>query len=144
MMMDDYDGQIIFGEPRGPKVSWHLSYSWGKTPKKPHPGNLSRPRIEPGPATWQARMQLPIPQRWTDIRSISAIILTVVKGGWKDLKVDCFLRIRCFFFYFVYVFFIHCYLETLQHLGHIASRIFWVYTRRLCISIVMCSQCFNC
>ena len=27
----------------GPKVSWHLSYRWGKTPKKPHPGNLSRP-----------------------------------------------------------------------------------------------------
>ena len=37
-----------------PKVSWHLSYRWGKTPKKPHPGNLSRPGIEPGPAAWQA------------------------------------------------------------------------------------------
>ena len=29
--------------PWGPKISWHLSYRWGKTPKKPHPGNLSRP-----------------------------------------------------------------------------------------------------
>ena len=34
-------------------------------------------------------------------------------------------------------FFIHCYLETLQHLGHIASRGLWVCTRRLCISIVV-------
>ena len=33
-----------------PKVSRHLSYRWGKTPKKIHPGNLSRPGIEPGPA----------------------------------------------------------------------------------------------
>ena len=30
----------------GAKVSWHLSYRWGKTPKKPHPGNLSRPGRE--------------------------------------------------------------------------------------------------
>ena len=28
-----------------PQVSWHLSYRWGKTPKKAHPGNLSRPGI---------------------------------------------------------------------------------------------------
>ena len=33
--------------------------------KKPHPGNLSRPRIEPGPAACQARMLPPAPQRWT-------------------------------------------------------------------------------
>ena len=51
--------------PRGPKVTWHLSYRWGKTPKKPHPGNLSRPGIEPGPATWQARMLPLAPQWWT-------------------------------------------------------------------------------
>ena len=44
----------------GPKASWHLSYRWGKTPKKPHPGNLSRPGIEPGPAAWQrARYHVP-------------------------------------------------------------------------------------
>ena len=28
----------------------------GKPRKKPHPGNLSRTGIEPGPAAWQARM----------------------------------------------------------------------------------------
>ena len=32
-----------------PKASWHLSYRWGKTLKKPHPGNLSWPGIKPGP-----------------------------------------------------------------------------------------------
>ena len=51
--------------PWGPKVSWNLSYRRGKTPKKPHPGNLSRPGIEPGPAAWQARMLPLAPQRWT-------------------------------------------------------------------------------
>ena len=51
--------------PWGPKVSWHLSYRWGKTRKKPHPGNLSTPGIEPGPAAWQARMLPFAPQRWT-------------------------------------------------------------------------------
>ena len=35
--------------PCGPQASWHLSYRWGKTPKKPHPGNLSRPGSNPGP-----------------------------------------------------------------------------------------------
>ena len=32
---------------------------------KPHPGNLSRPWFEPGPAAWNARLLLPVPQRWT-------------------------------------------------------------------------------
>ena len=49
------------GHHGGPKASWHLSYRWGKTPKKPHPGNLSRPVIEPGPAAWQTRMLPPAP-----------------------------------------------------------------------------------
>ena len=62
---DDYDGQKIFGDLGGPKVSRHLSYRWGKTPKKPHPGNLSRPGIEPGLAAWQARMLPLAPQWWT-------------------------------------------------------------------------------
>ena len=52
--------------PWGSKVSWHLSYRWGKTPKNPHPGNLSRPGIEPGPAAWQARMLPLAPQWWTE------------------------------------------------------------------------------
>ena len=53
--------------PWGPKVSWHLFYRWGKNPKKPHPGNLFRPGIEPGPAAWQARMLPLAPQRWTPV-----------------------------------------------------------------------------
>ena len=52
--------------PCGPKASWHSSYKWGKTPKIPHPGNLSRAGIEPGPAAWQARMLPPVPRQWTD------------------------------------------------------------------------------
>ena len=34
---DDYDGQMIFGDLGGPKVPWHLSYRWGKTPNKTSP-----------------------------------------------------------------------------------------------------------
>ena len=49
--------------PCRPKASWHLSYRWGKSSKKPHPGNLSRPGIEPGPAAWQERRLPPTPQR---------------------------------------------------------------------------------
>ena len=49
-------------EPYGPRASWHLSYRWGKTPKKPRPGNLSRPGIESGPTAWQACMLPPGPQ----------------------------------------------------------------------------------
>ena len=51
--------------PGGPKPSWHVSDSWGKIPKKPHPGNLSRPWMEPGPAAWQTRMLPPAPLWWT-------------------------------------------------------------------------------
>ena len=64
MICDDNDGQMIFGDLGGLKLP-DMSYRWGKTPKKPHPGNLSRPGIEPGPAAWQARMLPPVPQRWT-------------------------------------------------------------------------------
>ena len=48
---DDYDSQII-GHIRGPygtKPSWHLSYRWGKTPKKPHPGTCPDWGSNPGP-----------------------------------------------------------------------------------------------
>ena len=65
--MDDNDGRMIFGEPWGTNASWHLSYRWGKTSKKPHPGNLSRPGIEPGPAAWQARM-LPLAPRRAQLK----------------------------------------------------------------------------
>ena len=50
MMMDDYDGQMIFGEPWGLKLPDIRLTSEEKPRKKPHPGNLSRPGIEPGPA----------------------------------------------------------------------------------------------
>ena len=53
--------------PYGPKASWQLSYKWGKTPRKPHPGNLSRPGIEPGPTAWEKRLLPPAPQRWSVI-----------------------------------------------------------------------------
>ena len=33
--------------------------------EKPHPGNMSRPGIEPGPAAWQARMLPLVSHRWT-------------------------------------------------------------------------------
>ena len=46
MMMDDNDGQMIFGDLVGLKLpDIHLTGE-----EKPHPGNLSRPGIEPGPA----------------------------------------------------------------------------------------------
>ena len=64
--------------PCGPKVSWHLSDRWEKTPKKPHPGNLAWPGIEPGPAAWQAR-RLPLaPQRWTVIVIITYFVITII------------------------------------------------------------------
>ena len=40
----------------GTEFSWHLSYSWGKTPEKPQPGKLTRSGIEPGPAGWETTM----------------------------------------------------------------------------------------
>ena len=60
--------------PWGPKASRHLSYRWRKTPKKPHPGNLSRPGIEPGPAAWQARMLPLAPQRRTKKKMLNVLL----------------------------------------------------------------------
>ena len=46
MMMDDYDGQMIVGDLVGLKLpDIRLTGE-----EKPHPGNLSRSGIEPGPA----------------------------------------------------------------------------------------------
>ena len=45
-----------------------------KPRKKPHPGNLSRPGIEPGPAAWQAGMLPPGPQRWTRGRQFEQLL----------------------------------------------------------------------
>ena len=48
--------------PWGLKASWHVSYRWGKTPKK------NRKIVPTGdrtwPAAWKVRMLPPAPQRW--------------------------------------------------------------------------------
>ena len=55
-----------------------------KPPKKPHPGNLSRPGIEPGPAAWQACMLLLAPQRWTLQKySLKCYCVLWSAGAWK-------------------------------------------------------------
>ena len=65
MMIDDNDDQMIFGDLGGLKLP-DICLTGEENPrKKPHPGNLSRPGIEPGPAAWQSRMLPPFPQRWT-------------------------------------------------------------------------------
>ena len=61
--MDDYDGQMMFGDLLGLKLPDIRLTDEEKPRKKPHPGNLSRPGIEPGPAVWQARMLPLAPQR---------------------------------------------------------------------------------
>ena len=63
MMMDDYYGQMIFGVLMGLKLPDIRLTGEEKPRRKPHPGNLSRPWIEPGPAAWQARM-LPLAPQW--------------------------------------------------------------------------------
>ena len=62
---DDYDGQIIFGDLLGLKFPDNCLT--GHPGHNCHPGNLSRPGIEPGPAAWQARMLPPASQRWNNV-----------------------------------------------------------------------------
>ena len=50
MITDDYDGQMMFGDFVGLKLPDIRLTGEEKTPKKPHPGNLSQLGIEPGPA----------------------------------------------------------------------------------------------
>ena len=76
MMAKWYSGNL------GPKASRHFSYRWEKTPKKTHPGNLSRPGIEPVPAAWQARMLPPGPQRWTLIWSRT--LMELIFNPWGE------------------------------------------------------------
>ena len=45
--------------------------------------------------------------------------------------------------FFYYFFKIHCYLETLQHLGHIPSRVFGCVPEG-CVFLLLCCQCFIC
>ena len=61
-------------------------------PRKTHPGNLSRPRIEPGPAAWQALLLPPALQRWTK-RNISNLFLTFIKLTWFwSMSISCMPR----------------------------------------------------
>ena len=57
MMAKWYSGTL------GPKLPDICLTGEEKPREKPHPGNLSRPGIEPGPAAWQARMLPLAPQR---------------------------------------------------------------------------------
>ena len=59
MIDDDNDGQMIFGDLGGLKLPDICLIGEEKPRQEPHPGNLSRPGIEPEPAAWQARMLPP-------------------------------------------------------------------------------------
>ena len=84
---DEYDGQKIVGDFGGLKFPDICLTGEEKPRKKPHPGNLSRPGIEPGPAAWQARMLPLAPQRWTDIYNVPMIKYSVIifHEGYKHL-----------------------------------------------------------
>ena len=60
-----------------------------------------------------------------------------IKKRVRVWKIDCKERHHRVFC----VFFIHCYLETFQHLGHIASRVFGCVPEG-CVFILFYSQCF--
>ena len=61
---NDYGGQMIFGDRMGLKFS-DICLTGEENPEKLHPGNPSRPGIEPRLPAWQARVLPPVPQRWT-------------------------------------------------------------------------------
>ena len=48
MSDDDNEGQMIFGELGGLELP-EICLTSEEKPRKPHPGNVSRPGIEPGP-----------------------------------------------------------------------------------------------
>ena len=50
MSDDDNDGQMIFGDLGGLKLPDIYLIGEEKPQKNQHPGNLSQPGIEPGPA----------------------------------------------------------------------------------------------
>ena len=85
----------------GPKSSWHLCYRWGKTPKKPHSGNLSRPGIEPGSAAWQAHVLPPAPQWWTVVKlQFKNWIHLIIKYAMSLMLFNPLLpELRKFFFF---------------------------------------------
>ena len=64
-VMNDYGWLRWPNDIRGPWGLKHPDICITGEGKKSHPGNVSRPGIEPGPAAWQARMIPPVPQGWT-------------------------------------------------------------------------------
>ena len=53
--------RMMLRRPNDIRGPWALKFpdiclTGEEKPRKPRPGNMSRPRIEPGPAAWQARM----------------------------------------------------------------------------------------
>ena len=69
--------------------------------------------------------------------------LVSVNGSRETYFVDALLLVDWTMTIPFFFFFIHCYLETLQHLGHIVSRIFGCIPEG-CVFLLLCSQCFNC
>ena len=67
---------MIFGNLGGLKLPDICLIGEEKPRKIPHPGNLSRPGIEPGPAAWQARMLPPGPQRRTPVLSVTNVLFS--------------------------------------------------------------------
>ena len=63
---------MIFGDLVGLKLPDSCLKGEKNPEKKPHPGNLSRPVIEPGPAS--VRRLPPAPQRWTNRDTIYNIL----------------------------------------------------------------------
>ena len=81
MMSDgDNDGQMIFGGLGGLTLPDICLIGEEKPLKKPHPGNLTRPGIEPGPAACQAGMLPPVPQRWTQPVLIYTLVFWEFSG----------------------------------------------------------------
>ena len=89
---NDDDGQTIFGDHGGLKLLDICLTGEEKPWKKPHPENLSRPRIEPGPAVWQARMLPLAPQRWTEVL-LRAVNLRHGTHGFTSLPKNVILKI---------------------------------------------------
>ena len=69
----------ISGDRWGPKFSWHLSYSWRKTPEKTSTRKTDPSGIEPRPAVWEATM-LPLDH------SSGAVVAVSIEHIKSDMK----------------------------------------------------------
>ena len=80
MIMDDNDGQMIFGDLGGLKLLDICLTGEEKPQEKPHPGNLYRPEIEPEPTAGQAHMLPPVPQRWTAQHCVGVCFTVIISA----------------------------------------------------------------